>query len=283
HRLYLLLVTVPLGAAVVTFGLFAYAILSDGLGVKARIRSFSLLDQKSGRTVSWSRQSYYASLVPSQGLLYPNDTVIWPLDEKPITDRQGPLRQLNWEADGQRLRSGYLSSRRLTQLMVTRSARTKSRLTVAQKEGSPPRVGNELGATIEQLILCDRQGNYFRADEPLAAGTGQSLVPLDLADVQDLLRRIVDDHRRDFPEGYDPVAEERRTNSPWNRRYWGSSTGTSQETSILETQIASLRSTTAPVPGPGMYVAVMQKNPDVPLGIAEATEAASFHVVLGRW
>jgi hypothetical protein len=43
HRLYLLLVTVPAGAAVVTLGLFAYAILSDGLGVKARIRSYTLL------------------------------------------------------------------------------------------------------------------------------------------------------------------------------------------------------------------------------------------------
>ncbi|MEX2026786.1 MAG: hypothetical protein WEH44_05785, partial [Pirellulaceae bacterium] len=283
NRLYLLLVTVPLGAAVVTFGLFAYAILSDGLGVKARIRSFSLVDQKSGRTVSWSRQSYYASLVPSQGLLYPNDAVIWPLDEKPIANRQGPLRQLNWEVDGQRLRSGYLSSRRLTQLMVTRSGRTTSKLAVTQRAESPLRVTNELGATIEQLILCDRQGKYFRADGPLAAGKGQSLEPLSLEDVQDLLRLIVDDHRPDFPEGYDPVAEERRTNSPWNRMYWGASTGTSLEIGTLETNIASLRTTTEPVLGPSMYVAVMQKNPDVPLGITKVTEADSFHVIVGRW
>jgi hypothetical protein len=283
HRLYLLLVTVPAGAAVVTLCLFAYAVLSDGLGVKARIRSYSLLDQKTGRTVSWSRQSYYASLVPSQGLIYPNDAVIWPLDEKPNTSRQGPLRQLAWGADGQRLSSGYLSSRRLTQLMVTRSARTKSRLTVVQKAGSPPRVANELGSTIEQLVLCDRQGNYFWANEPLAAGQGQNLLPYDLANAQKLLGQIVDDHRPRFPEGYDAVAEERRTDSPWNRMYWSSSSRVVQEMGILETNLASLKRTTEPLLEPGMYVAVMQKNPDVPLGISEATEAESFHVIVGRW
>ena len=289
NRLYLLLVTVPVGAAVVTIGLFSYAVLSDGLGVQARIRSFTLLDQQSGRAVSWSRQSYYASLVPSQGPLFPNDAVVWPLDERPFSDRQGPSRQLNWEAQGQRLRSGYLSSRRLTQFMVTRSARSKSKLTIVSQGKSPPRVTNELGSTVEHLFVCDRGGNYFRAEESLAAGAQQNLVannldgqPLKIADVQTLLRRIYNDHNRGFPDGYDPVAEERRTQSPWNRMYWNSSPRAVQDTGILESNLKQL-GVSAEIPGPGMYVAVVEKNPDVPLGVEDAAEAESFHVILGRW
>ena len=68
RKLYLLLITVPLGAGVVTSALFIYALVSDGLGVRARARSLTRIDQTSGRTVSWSRQSYYAGLAPSAGM-----------------------------------------------------------------------------------------------------------------------------------------------------------------------------------------------------------------------
>jgi hypothetical protein len=133
------------------------------------------------------------------------------------------------------------------------------------------------------LILCDRQGNFFRADEPLAAGETQNLVPLPTEQVHGLLSGIVNSHEREFPEGYDPVAEERRTNTPWNRMYWGSSTTAVQETGILESNIAALKGTAGSVPGPGMYVAVLEKNPDVPLGVSKVTEAESFHLLVGRW
>lgn len=281
QRLYLLLVTVPIGAAVVTLSLFAYAVLSDGLGVKARIRSFSLLDQQTGRSVSWSRQSYYASLVPSQGLKFPDDAVVWPLDERPIPHRPGPSRQLIWEADGQRLKSGYLSSRRLTQLMVIRATKTKARLAVAQpRPGEPPQVTNGLEGTIERLFLCDAQGKFFEAEEPLAADKSQALKPIKAEEFHLSINQIIGEHRPEFPEGYDPVAEERRTYSSWNRYYWGRTSNSAVlETSILETNLAALRDYLTP----GTYLAVTKTNPGVPLGIEKVTEAQSFHVIVGRW
>jgi hypothetical protein len=51
RRLYLLLLTVPLGATLVTMGLFGFALAADGLGTRLRIRSYAELDQETGRVI----------------------------------------------------------------------------------------------------------------------------------------------------------------------------------------------------------------------------------------
>src|SRR5262249_50379002 len=58
-RLFLIVLTVPLAAAITTAGLFAYAILSDGFGTTVRVRSFTSIDQRTGESACWSRLSYY--------------------------------------------------------------------------------------------------------------------------------------------------------------------------------------------------------------------------------
>src|SRR5262249_24385644 len=69
RRLYLLLLTVPAGALLVSVSLFGYALLTDGLSVRLRSRSFTELDQRTGEAAAWSWQSYYAAIAPSQGLV----------------------------------------------------------------------------------------------------------------------------------------------------------------------------------------------------------------------
>ena len=285
QRLYLLLVTVPAGALIVTLGLFAYAVLSDGLGVKTRVRSFSLLDQTTGRSVSWSRQSYYASLVPSQGLKYPADAAVWPLVEEPQNNRPGgPWNQFAWEADGQRLKSGYLSSRRLTQFIVIRSGKSPAKLSVAFPQSSAPQVTSALGGEIQQLVLRDANGAYYEAGGRLKPGASATLKPIPASDAKQKISLVLHDHRPLFPEGYDPAEEERRVASGWGRVYWpGSSGNPVLATSILESNLSLLQVPANDVLEPGSYLAVMDTNSDVPLGIAGASEASSFHVLLGRW
>jgi hypothetical protein len=159
QRLYLLLITVPLGAAIVTGSLFLYALATDGLGVRARIRSFTELDARTGHAVSWSRQSYYASIAPSKGLTFPEDAAVYPLVHEPTT-RTGQRswnHRLDWN-NGQHLRAGYLPSRSATQFLVVRSAPTQSRLLIQrQADNAPPKVKNELGVDIDYLIVADHQ------------------------------------------------------------------------------------------------------------------------------
>ena len=68
QRLHLLLFIVPICAAIVTAMLLGYAVIADGLGVRLRARSYTLIDQPRKEAVSWNRLSYYAGLSPDKGL-----------------------------------------------------------------------------------------------------------------------------------------------------------------------------------------------------------------------
>ena len=136
RRLYLLLVTVPLGAALVTLTLFAYALISDGLGVRVRMRSFTEIDQRAGRSVSWSRQSYYAGLAPSGGLTFPETVAVFPIEQYPAERQQGALgtQWLVW-GEQQNLATGYISSRSAAQFLVVESGPSSRRLLVESGPG----------------------------------------------------------------------------------------------------------------------------------------------------
>ena len=133
-RYYLLLITVPVGALLVTGGLFAYAIVTDGLGVKLRARSFTDLDQHSGRAVAWSRQSYYAAIAPSRGLTFPGDATVFPILYQPgqrFSGGERPDNRLDWD-DQQNLTRGYITSRTTTQFMVLRATQSQAKLAVTR-------------------------------------------------------------------------------------------------------------------------------------------------------
>jgi hypothetical protein len=131
-RLYMLLLTVPAGALLVTLGLFAYAMFTDGIGVKSRVRSYTTIDQRTGFAAATSRQAYYASIAPSKGLMFQDDTVITPYLHDPMTrNGQRSIRRLvHWSDHDQQLKGGYMSSRTISQLLVTKSGSTKARLRV---------------------------------------------------------------------------------------------------------------------------------------------------------
>ena len=91
------MVTVPVGAAIVTACLLAWAVLGDGLSTRVRIRSLTDVDQASGQTVSWSRHSYYAGMVPSGGFTFPLDALVYPIEHIPKPgERRTVDRQLVW-------------------------------------------------------------------------------------------------------------------------------------------------------------------------------------------
>ena len=177
-RYYLLLITVPLGALLVTGGLFAYAIVTDGLGVKLRARSFTDLDQTSGRAVAWSRQSYYASIAPSRGLTFPSDATVFPILYQPgqrFNSGERPDNTLVWD-EQQNLTRGYITSRTTTQFMVLRATQSPDKLAVTEgaSAGQPPQVANQLKTDIRLLILRDSRGDFWQGDE-LADGMNTSL------------------------------------------------------------------------------------------------------------
>jgi hypothetical protein len=289
RRLYLLLITVPAGAGVVTLALFGYAVLTDGLGVRMRVRSFTDLDQATGQAAGFARQSYYASIAPSRGLEFPEDCTVFGLAFEPINGNAQQTTRgdvMVWD-DQQKLQSGYITSRTTVQYMVLRSAKSPARLTV-REPGGPPQVVNTLGTGIRYLLLRDRRGDYYTAAN-LANGKSATLTAADLKTAVEEFDRLRELVLPKPPENYDPGSDRESVINflmP-NYNYWGGIDAGSNRpimaASILERNIALAFNPARHPYQPGTYIAVLESSPFVPAGVPNPREEASLHVLRGKW
>jgi hypothetical protein len=286
RRLYLLLVTVPAGAVLIVLTLLTYALVSDGLGVRLRGRSFTLLDQRQGRCVSWARQSYYAGLAPSRGLTFPEDTACYIVEQLPEYERRGKYRSLVWN-EGQHLTAGYLASRSTAQFLLVNSRRSQRGLAVqeAGDAAGPPRVTNRLETDLLLLLLCDAQQHYYWATD-VAAGQQFQPQPIRPEDARQRLKAAFTAQRPEFPVGYDSRYSDRGFG--FGRRYYAYWRSWDQylsrpsfDQSLLERNL--IRAVQQPDLGPRSYAAITRTSPEVPLGYRVVQETASFHLVYGRW
>jgi hypothetical protein len=292
RRLFMLLVTVPLGAAVITISLFSYALISDGLGTRTRARSYTRLDQRSGQMVNWARQSYYAGLAPSGGLQFPSDSAVYPIVERPWGSGTTRARELAWNEDAQQLRSGYLSSRQTSQYLVISSAPSKRKLTVkAGGEKAPPQVTNQLGSRIENLILRDHDGQYY-ALRDLNDGESRALTSSTYSKALQPISVAANERRPALPLGYETdrwgaglfgFTSGNTINYYYDQTFERSLSVPTFNSSILEMELRRTTSNNTAEIEPGTYLAVLTNTPEMPIGYSRASEVGSFHVLEGKW
>lgn len=282
-RLYLLLVTVPAGAFVVGASLFLYATLADGLGVRVRVRSYTELDQRRDRAVSWSRQTYYAGLAPAGGLVFPAGAAVYPIDHHPINKMglEDTSRTTRWD-DQQHLASGYFPSRSLSQFLVVEPQTTQAELRVdASNRDQAIEVVNNLGTNIERLLLHSADGRLYRGFRVAAGGTTR-LEPATASDEADEWAALARERDPQYPVGFDPAQLENVTgifgNSMWYRY---NNHPPSLKASLME--VARLQAVPQVLSTPRRYVALVERPPLVSLGSADASETAGFHVLFGQW
>ncbi|MCB9873943.1 MAG: hypothetical protein H6821_07155 [Planctomycetaceae bacterium] len=291
RKLFLLLLTVPLGAGVITTALFTYALVNDGLGVRVRARSLTRIDQTNGRTVSWSRQSYYAGLAPSAGMSFPLDAAVYPIDHRP-TGRYGQPkdlgRQLRWSST-QRLTRGYLNSRSTAQVMVIESRETNLGIEVDETGGiaTTPRVTNQLGVDIEQLLIRSADGRSLACGK-LPAGSSVQLHAVNLEEYPENWSKLFATERPQYPIGFDPNQVENASAifgdsyAYWQQIDRGLPEPTTA-TSVLERGLRDIGNIKLNEMKSRSYVAIVRNAPNVSLGVDSVDEEASFHVVTGSW
>ena len=168
-QLYLLLVTVPVLAALTSVSLFVYAMLSDGLNVKARLRSLTLLDQKNHEAVSVSRGGFYAGLAPTAGLKFSPETLvlpIWPGVETPAPS------DIDW-SNGQHFASSWLRSRTPTQFVFRSNRVERGRLEISTIPGRSEelQVANGFSWDIGEIVVCDQSKTLFFGQDLRAGST----------------------------------------------------------------------------------------------------------------
>jgi hypothetical protein len=293
-RLHLLVLAVPLSAALVTMALFAYAVAVDGFGIRVRARSFTLLDQRTGEAACWARISYYAGLAPSGGLAFSDDVAVLPLLPQDPNQRNGEMRRraLTWSPGKQTLVSGWIASRTPTQFLTVRSRATEARLKVKQTSlGAPPNVENQLGVRIERLLIADAEGNQFRA-ESIPTGGAQALETASLADEGTWYRQQYNRLHPAIPPGFDRTMSRFMTGrfyrwtSPWNNPLPPATLRTSILERELEAALLQLSRMQGGQPAglrPRSYLAIVERSPEAEYGIDSYEEAGSLHVIVGKW
>ncbi len=273
-RLPLLLATVPAAAAIVTLLLLVYGVLADGVGVRARVRSLTLLDQAAGEASTWARATYYAGMSPRGGLTLPSDVGVYPILSDWSVSRYGDgssaRRELRW-GDGQRLLSGWLPSRTSTQYLTVSARSSTKRLDLrATDEGL--RVVNRLGATVTHLIVQDHDGKLYWS-ENLKPDQGAVVPIADALKISGRLRQLFSDRLPEFPPG-----------ATHSYRYgYGMPSGYLLSTNLMESQLAAINSPVIEKWIDGSYLAVTDRGVEVDLGLDDVAEEASFHVIQGRW
>jgi hypothetical protein len=273
-KLPLLLVTTPLAALAVTAALLAYGVFADGVGVRVRARSLTLLDQRSGDAASWARLSYYAGMAPRDGLAMPRDTALYPIlpdwsDDYGWGQRSVYMqqRQMKWD-EKQRLTRGWLASRTPTQYLAITSRPTKKRLELRAGEKGL-RVINKLGVDVRQAVVRDHEGReyYF---ENLADGSGVIVPTARRQDFAAKMRKAFSDNFPEFPSG----AESPNAMSGF---------GGGLSKNVMEARLEAINSPIVQHWGDGSYIAVTRAGVELDLGIDGVREEASFHVIEGRW
>jgi hypothetical protein len=287
-RLYLLLITIPAGALLVTVGLLCFALLTDGVRVRARVRGLTEIDQRTQRAVAWSRQSYYAGLSPAAGLEFPSDAAVYPLYFRPSAELRGnSSRRIAWH-DQQHF-SGYLPSRTSTQFLVVESRSTTRQVVVTSAgTGVPTRIRNELGVGMVRVVVRGADDRMYAAG-PLADGAESDLQPMQPDEQAAYWNRRLSLSSPEYPTGFDPSDLE----NAWSFFDFGPSfyNGTADQ-SLAPPSIAQglgerrlrrwLAGNFAGLP-PQSYLALVEGPVEVSLGYRGSRTEASLYVVQGRW
>ncbi len=278
-RLYVMLVTVPGAALVVTVSLVAYAVLADGLHVRSRIRSVTHVDQIGQTSSSWSRQVYFAGMVPKNGLSYPAEAFVQPIDRwgEQFESRR---RRLEWTDDSQRYQQGYISARTMSQMLVIDPHPTTIGLRIITDSGEPGgcRVRNELGVGLSSLIIRDELGRYYYAprldaDQELAlpvANPGEAGFAQELKD-------FGSDSRLEPPLWNDSRTYRRRFGY-----YYGNQVSVSTSSSLLETQFSRVNVTLREMPR-RTYMAIADSPLETPVGAVAEERQPDAQFVTGAW
>lgn len=281
-RLYLILISVPLGAAVVTLSLFFFALLTDGIQTRVRVRSFTDLDQTRGHAASMSRQTYYAGIAPG-GLSFPKHATVYPIEYQPqgyINDTKP--KQITWGADEQLFQRGFIASRNWSQFMVTQSQASERNIEFKPGSGGDPSLVNNLEANIQAIILADENGKLWFARD-IRNGNTQTMEAANLQNVRSELKELVRANNPAAPRNFDPSQANSMTDNwyYYNNEIDGEYGDPRMRTSLLEGGIGDLAN-----PGglrPRMYYAIVDHSADVAVGVGWPSLEAGFEVIRGRW
>ncbi len=278
-QLYLMVVTVPVIAAVTSVAMLGYALIADGIGIKSLTRSVTFLDQRNETAVTMARVAYFAGMAPSD-LKFPRDTAVYPVFPNTNRNRRAPESGVVDWTDRQVFSNDWVKTRTRSQLHTVRHHPLRGRIGIgaADDEGRVS-VDNGLEWDLRFLVVSDATGSHFLGRD-ISAGSSVKLEPLSLSDSSRLtpIINLITEHYS--------VAQETANRS--GRHTDSSSYARGKipaefRVGILETGLTKFSIDRGFYQLPARsYVAIVGEDPGIERGCSTA-DSESLHLLLGRY
>lgn len=277
-----LVILMPFIAALCTIFLFGYGLLKDGFGAVTRSRSLSFIDEK-GDGMVWSRQSYFAATVPTQGVELGKETYIAPMLVNPYTTNS-TSKQLNVQ-EGQKY-VGLLPARLQTQFSISHPLRNLSvikRMAEVDSVLKGPAVQNASDFDWTQAVFISAKDEFFVASNT-TIGQRASFAPCTRDDAEMILQQ---EYKRQplAPPPDSPSADQTTLASTFNIfrvNRTGNSTGQIIEEKVWEAHIGKSRNQVSCLT-PGTFIIYAKEAPYLEKCMSNALEQDGLHMIVGRW
>jgi hypothetical protein len=169
----LLVLTVPVISLLFIGVLAAYAFLGEGLAVRGRATTFTILDQTTKQAATRASVSLYAGgIAPSGGLTFPAQFAVFPLGTDSTGLRAATALDLT---DSQRFSNGMLQARSPSNFEEIAYGPARERLSF-ERNGNEFSVVNGLGNRVTQLYYRE-SGRIYAMNGTLDAGQKGALRP----------------------------------------------------------------------------------------------------------
>jgi hypothetical protein len=279
--LWLLLVTVPTTAFVTSVLLVGYSVAAHGFSIRSRIRSLTVLDQKSHSAVTVARLALFAGLAPARGMQFSPETAVYPVF--PPTVEPGAFT-VDW-TENQSLTSGWLLSRTRTQFLTIRHAEPPDRVDVTTGQDGGLAIVNGLPWELEAVLVADATGRLFsarnvlpKASEPLAGVSEANRL-----DFVQLLGR----NRPELPDNFsspdlNPLFGRRVRPIDMTGRVPAAHFDSNLMERLIQTWSRDLMAKKTCL-SPRSFLAVLRQNPGVDTGVGLTTEQVGYHLLLGYY
>ncbi|MDB4557634.1 hypothetical protein N9053_00650 [bacterium] len=219
-RSHLMFVIAPVLALVTTVSMFAYGVAADGFSAIGRVRQITWVDGATGSAGERVRGTYFAPISPRAGLTFPGDSEVFAVRRPDSTSWEArhrllkePLGSVTVTQGMQRFSSSFLPSREQKQFVSQRPRLDVGCLTIkiAASKGQQCEVKNGFGFRVNDAIVRDRKGRYWRIKN-LESGDSQIALELTSSAAAPVLGKYYLD--------YNPVAisgSRGGSNSSWRR------------------------------------------------------------------
>lgn len=266
-RLHLMFVVVPVISALACISLLIYALFSEGLGVRGRIRSFTEIDHATNAAVSHIRHSYYAGALPGAYRFSNAEYVL-------NCNQTGRPIYYDRSNDQLRLTGGDIRPRMPHQL-VSVQPHTMAVGLILDPGSTPavPKVVNRFASTVEYAVLKTDVGFFEVSElEPGETGIGKRVTAA----------KVIDNFRK-ISNQLSPKVVDQFEFRRWDYSYTYYNSENEEVSPDCDELLESLESRAARLLRENTYLAVLNKLEAIGAPLSGIDYKYEFHVVRGRW